>query len=273
MSHGNHAAIQQRFYQMPSVPEFKSPTIRAGGNAKTIKGDKRGQYQTAIMYLAPHKASLMGNTCPMAETAGCVKACLFTQGRARFTPSINPARVAKTQRYFADRAAFVAELVRDIERFVRHTARHSVKAAVRLNGTSDIQWETAHPCERNGKRYASLFEAFPEVQFYDYTKIAKRAYKALPSNYALTLSYSAANQAYAASIERAALETGANVAVVYRTKAIRDLAMQGDNLIWLNHPVINGDETDMRFLDAKGVIVGLYAKGTSKRDTTGFVIG
>ena len=256
------------------TPEFKSPTIRAGGNAKTVKGDKAGEYQTAIMYLAPHKASLMGNVCPMAETAGCVKACLYGQGRARFTPSINPARVAKTQRYFADRAAFVAELVRDLERFVRHTARHGVKAAVRLNGTSDIQWETAHPCERNGVRFASLFEAFPEVQFYDYTKVYKRAYKALPSNYVLTLSYSEANEAYANAIIKAHMETGANVAVVFRTKALRD-SMVGMRSYFntAGGRVINGDETDMRFLDPKGSVVGLYAKGTSKHDTTGFVVG
>jgi hypothetical protein len=254
---------------MPAIPEFKSATIRAGGNAKTVKGDKAGAYQTAIMYLAPHKASLMGNVCAMAEIAGCVKPCLFTQGRARFTPSINPARVAKTQRYFADRATFVAELVRDIERFVKHCKRHGVKPAVRLNGTSDIQWETAHPATRDGVRHASIFEAFPEVQFYDYTKIMKRAYKALPANYALTLSFSEANKAYADSVRMAAAETGLNVAVVFRTKARRDsyIATGFEGV-----DVINGDETDMRFLDVKGVVVGLYAKGTSKSDTSGFVV-
>src|SRR6185295_2172890 len=142
MSHGHQKDRTTKGQTaMPSIPEFKSPTIRAGGNAKTVKGDKAGQYQTAIMYLAPHKASLMGNVCAMAESAGCIEGCLFRAGRAAFTPDIIPARVAKTQRYFADRAAFVAELVRDLERFVRHCARHKVKPACRLNGTSDIQWE------------------------------------------------------------------------------------------------------------------------------------
>lgn len=259
--------------QSTKTPEFKSPTIRAGGNAKTVKGDKAGQYQTAIMYLAPHKAALLGNVCPMAEIAGCVKACLFNEGRARFTPSINPARIAKTQRYFADRQAFIAELVRDLEKFVRHCERHKVKPAVRLNGTSDIQWETAHACERNGVRYESLFHAFPEIQFYDYTKIMKRAYKALPSNYALTLSYSAANQAYADSVVKAFRETGCNMAIVYRTKAYRDMLISQNGSESSFADIINGDETDMRFLDRKGVIVGLYAKGTSKKDQSGFIVG
>jgi hypothetical protein len=35
--------------------------------------------------------------------------------------------------------------------------------------------------------------------------------------------------------------------------------------------VFNGDESDLRFLDPQGVIVGLYAKGKAKKDTSGFV--
>ena len=139
-----------------------------------------------------------------------------------------------------------------------------------MNGTVDIQWEVAHPCFRNGQRFASIFDAFPEVQFYDYTKIYKRVRRELPSNYVLTLSYSEANAAYADAIMTAARETGTNVAVVYRTKAFRNaLMVSGETPM----PVINGDETDMRFLDPKGVIVGLYAKGRAKKDTSGFVIG
>jgi len=257
-----------------ALQEFKSPTIRAGGNAKTVKGDST--YQTAIMYLAPYTASGMGNVCPMAATAKCINGCLYTAGRAAFTPSINPARVAKTQRYFANRGAFMSELVRDIGKFVKHCARIGVKPACRLNGTSDIQWEIGHPCVRDGELFASIFEAFPTVTFYDYTKIVKRAYRTLPSNYALTLSYSGANKAYAESVAKAARETGTNVAVVYRHKRDRnELVMLGHcgASIGIPLPVINGDETDMRFLDPKGVIVGLYAKGSAKKDTSGFVVG
>jgi hypothetical protein len=36
-------------------------------------------------------------------------------------------------------------------------------------------------------------------------------------------------------------------------------------------PVYNGDESDLRFTDPKGVVVGLYAKGKAKKDSTGFV--
>lgn len=250
---------------------FSGSLIRSGNNAKTIKGDKLSNYETAIMYLAPSTQSLMGNVCPMALTARCDKACLFTAGRGQMS-NVAKARIAKTQRYFKDRDAFLSDMVRDLEAFERYCAKRGKKPACRLNGTSDIQWEIGHPVTRNGKAFTSIFAAFPNVRFYDYTKIAKRVRRELPRNYHLTLSYSAANEAYAAMIERAALETGANVAVVYRTKAKRDEAITGDNRIWLNRPVIDGDRTDMRFADARGVIVGLFAKGKAKTDTSGFVI-
>jgi hypothetical protein len=37
-------------------------------------------------------------------------------------------------------------------------------------------------------------------------------------------------------------------------------------------PVFNADETDLRFLDPKGVVLGLKAKGRAKKDRTGFVV-
>jgi hypothetical protein len=117
------------------------------------------------------------------------------------------------------------------------------------------------------------------VQFYDYTKVYKRVYRELPSNYSLTLSYSEASPRYADAIIAAVKDTGANVAVVYRTKELRDglATAGGDRLEGAERttirPVFNGDDTDLRFTDPKGVIVGLYAKGKAKVDTSGFVVG
>lgn len=253
---------------------FKSKTIRSGGNAKTIKGDKLGNYETAIMYLAPAAQSLLGNVCPMAVMAGCEMGCLSKAGRAGMFNSIVEARIAKTQRYFRDRAVFMADLVKDVAAFVRYCDKRGIKPAVRLNGTSDIQWEVAHPCYRNGVKFTSIFAAFPEVQFYDYTKVYKRAYRSLPANYSLTLSYSEGNPAYAEAVTKAAQDTGTSVAVVFRTKALRDTFVDRKAQFGsFAADVIDGDETDMRFSDPKRVIVGLYAKGPAKRDTSGFVVG
>ncbi|MEY9719261.1 hypothetical protein ABIA22_001751 [Sinorhizobium fredii] len=261
---------------------FRGTLIRSGNNAKTVKGD--GEYETAIMYLAPF--TLAGsNVCPMAETAGCVAGCLNTSGRGRMN-NVQIARINKTKRYLKSRTDFMAELVADLEGFVAYCKRKGVKPAVRLNGTSDIQWEVAHYVTRHIKavhpqqetevRFDSVFHAFPEVQFYDYTKVYKRVYRTLPSNYSLVLSYSEANLAYADKVIEAAKDTGANVAVVYRTKELRD-SLTGDHLEGterlMNRPVFNGDDTDLRFTDPKGVIVGLYAKGAAKVDTSGFVLG
>jgi hypothetical protein len=260
---------------------FSSPTIRSGNNAKTVKGD--GVYETAIMYLAPY--NLAGaNVCPMAEQAGCIAGCLNTAGRGQMS-NVQRGRIGKTKRYLANRAAFMAELHRDLLRFLNYCRKKGVRPAVRLNGTSDIQWEVAHPVTNpdSGHTFASIFHAFPEIQFYDYTKVYKRVYRDLPVNYRLVLSYSEANPRYRDAVIKAANETGVNLAVVYRHKAFRDDAVMTRNLnraAWQlvqigmePRRVIDGDSDDMRFLDPTGVIVGLYAKGPAKRDTSGFVVG
>jgi hypothetical protein len=250
---------------------FSGSLIRSGNNAKTIKGD--GVYETAIMYLAPANMARPERTmCSMAVLAGCINGCLNTAGRGAFS-NVQKARVNKTLRYLDGREMFLADLVSDLAAFVRYCRRGKVIPAVRLNGTSDIQWEIGHPVRRDGVEFASVFEAFPEVQFYDYTKVAKRVLKTLPPNYSLTLSYSEANPRYSEMIIEAARASGANIAVVYRTKAKRDWLISAGVNQW-DRPVIDGDETDMRFLDPRGVIVGLYAKGRAgKADKSGFVVG
>ena len=231
---------------------WKGNLLSSGMNAKTVKGDKAGEYLTAIMYLAPADMVEGVNLCSMAVIAGCKAGCLFSAGRGAFN-NVQKARIRKTIQWRDHRTEFIRVLMDDITKFKKHCDKHGKKAAVRLNGTSDIMWEVLAP---------ELFEAHHDVQFYDYTKIYKRAYAKMPENYHLTLSYSAANRGYAEAVALAHAKTGVNMAVVYRTKALVD---QG-----VNH--INGDETDLRFLDPKGVIVALYAKGKAKKDTSGFVI-
>jgi len=255
---------------------FCGSLIRSGNNAKTVKGD--GVYETAILYLAPSDISGAGNVCPMAETAACRAACLYSAGRGAFN-SVQSARIAKTQRFFADRELFTRELSEDITGFVAYCRRKGVKPAIRLNGTSDIQFELI-PAKRKAYRrdgiemvhyrdYANIFEAFPEVQFYDYTKIYKRFHRALPDNYSLVLSFSAADVDYWQNVMATQKKTGCNVAVVFRDKETRARYMESG---FMGVPVIDGDRDDLRFNDPRGVIVGLYAKGKAKADASGFVI-
>jgi len=249
---------------------WRGKMLGVGQNAKTTKGDKAGQYLTAILYLAPAKSALMGSVCANSLIAGCEAGCLNSAGRGAYD-SVQESRKRKTREYFNNRAAFMATLVRDIELFVKNCRTKWGKLpAVRLNGTSDIQFEVAHPCYRDGQRFENIFEAFPEVMFYDYTKITNRVIKRkLPDNYRLTLSYSEANVRYAENVLDHAERGNANHAIVFRDKATRDRYMKTS---FKGRKVINGDETDLRFLDPQGVVVGLYAKGKAKKDQSGFVI-
>ena len=250
--------------------------LNIDANPKTIKGRRKG-YVTAVLYLAPSDSSGT-ELCGMADIAGCKVGCLNTAGRggmaagnATFTAAngealpdnaIQKARLRRTDFYLTDRVGFMARLVREIERAKRYARRKRKKLVVRLNGTSDIRWETV-PCIRAGKPHANLFAAFRELQFYDYTKLPNRKIAGIP-NYHLTFSYSHRDE-FAPIVARAVrfYGTAVNFAAVF-AKALP--------AYFLGRNVVNGDESDLRFLDTRGVVVGLVAKGRARRDTSGFVV-
>lgn len=258
------------------------------GNPKTEKSVDFG-YLTAVLHLAPHIAS-GHNVCPMAHVAKCHGPCLNTSGRGgiskgskRFkTPAgllpdnaIQHCRIARTKQYFEDRPEFMRRLYRDIRAFMRKCDRENLKPAIRLNGTSDLLWEKEPFPVSDNKRgihmvYTNVFAAFPQIQFYDYTKIAKRFYREQPANYYLALSYSEANQKYAATCMMAHAETGCSLVTVYRDK---DAIWEADCIASESgKPFVNGDIHDLRFLDPAGAMVALKAKGKARKDTSGFVI-
>ena len=231
-------------------------------NPKIQKGTKKG-YLSFILHLAP--ADLSGKeTCPK-RTAGCTAACLNTAGRGGMfkkgtnTNMIQEARIRKTREFFADRAAFMDQLVKDITKGIKQAERLGLTPVFRLNGTSDLSWEKYHfDAKFKGytARNVNIFELFPNVQFYDYTKVLGRKVGHLP-NYHLTFSAADGNDKDVAQ----AVANGMNVAVVF------------DSLpeTYMGRRVINADEDDLRFLDPTGTIAGLKAKGRAKKDTSGFV--
>ena len=233
------------------------------GNPKILKGIAEG-YMTYILHLAP--ASLSGyNTCAKA-TPGCKLACLNTAGRGGMfkkgenTNTIQKARIRKTIMFFEQRDMFMRLLVKDIELAIKQSAKKGLIPVIRLNGTSDIPFEK-YPAIRDGIEYANIFFAFPELEFYDYTKILGRKVNHIP-NYSLTFSAADGNDSDVIK----AIEQGYNIATVFGIK--KGTAFPDT---YLGRPVFNGDDSDLRFLDPKGVIVGLYAKGKAKKDTSGFV--
>lgn len=233
------------------------------GNPKVLKGMSQG-YNTYILHLAP--ANLSGYETCAKRTLGCTEACLNLAGRGGMfkrgenTNVIQQARIRKTKSFFENRVEFMATLVKDIELAIKQSKKMDLVPVFRLNGTSDLAWEK-YEVVRNGQLFRNIFTAFPEVQFYDYTKVLGRKVKEY-SNYQLTFSAADGND----SDVLKAMNEGLNVAVVFGIK--KTLPMPVD---YLSRPVFNGDESDLRFLDPKGVIVGLYAKGKAKKDTTGFV--
>lgn len=231
--------------------------LSVSADAKTVKGEKKG-FLTGILYLAPHTISGY-QTCPKASD-GCKAACLYTAGRGVYN-SVQTARINKTKLFFENRDFFMAALVSNVESLIKKAKKMKLTAAIRLNGTSDIAWEKFKVI-RDGKEYASIMEAFTEVQFYDYSKVLGRTKALSLPNYHLTFSLSENNDSDAVK----ALAQGYNVAVVLDIKK-----SDPKPEMWGGYPVIDGDESDVRFLDKKGVIVGLSAKGQARKDNIGFV--
>lgn len=217
-------------------------------NTKTMKGEAQG-YKTYILHLSPSTRSGY-NVCPSAS-AGCIAACLNTAGhggmfkKGETTNVVQEARIRKTKMFFEDRDTFMADLAREIENAVKYCAKRGLTPVFRLNGTSDIRWENY-----------GIIEKFPDITFYDYTALSNR--KNIPSNYHLTFSKKESNDDAVTEM----LLTDINIAVVFKTLPET----------YLGRMVIRGDDSDLRFLDPKGVIVGLTAKGRAKKDTSGFVV-
>ena len=234
---------------MNNLPFTKAKKLlNIDNNYKTIKGQKYG-YKTAILYLAPSINSGF-NVCPQASE-GCKSACLYTSGHGRFD-NVKQGRINKTRWYIQERESFLIQLTKEIKNFVNNCKKNNFIPCVRLNGTSDISWENM-----------GILQEFPTVQFYDYTKVFKRMKMycngQMPSNYHLTYSLNEDNKELAFEV----LKMKGNISAVFRNYLPTK---------YEGYQVVNGDESDLRFLDKKNCIVGLIAKGDAKKDSSGFVL-
>jgi hypothetical protein len=240
----------------PKTQKTYRRSLVTEANHKTKKGEAHG-YLTGIVHLAPAESAGAGNVCPYS-TPQCRKLCLNTSGMGNM-PTHQDARKKRTQLYFSDQEKFIDSLRYDIERILRKAKRTGMKPAFRINGTSDIP-----------KLAQMMAKEYPEVQFYDYTKIPRPWQRQLP-NYHLTFSRSENNDHHA----KEALANGVNVAVVFSAKKGEPLPTT-----WWGYPVIDGDLHDLRFLDSrendgKPVIVGLRGKGRARKkqeQSDGFVV-
>ena len=224
--------------------------LSVDADIKTIKGRKIG-FLTGILYLAPYTLSGV-NLCPFAKVAECHVACLNTAGRGNFN-NVKNARLRRAKLFNENRGEFFAQLIDDINKLKKQAQKQKLQAVIRLNGTSDIEFENI---KVTGDY--TIFNLFPDLQFYDYTKNPNR--KNLPDNYDLTLSYSGVESFI--KFNRQALANNMRVATVFKILPAE----------FMGREVINGDDHDVRFIEDKNIIVGLKAKGKARQDKTGFVI-
>ena len=245
--------MQNPYLQLIKELNLIYKPILGTSSTKTIKGEKKG-YLTAIVYLTPDL-----DLCPYSVISGCLEACLYTAGRGAFN-KIQSQRKLKTLFFKENIRSFMLSLCADIWSLERKALKLGLIPLVRLNGTSDILFENIQ-IEDSG---LTIFQVFPHIDYYDYTKHPKRKLEGkTANNYDLTYSFSGITP-------KKITESGFNnpdnkrVSVVFMRK--EDIPKSFNNLM-----VIDGDNTDLRHIEPSNVIVSLYAKGKAKRDTGGFV--
>lgn len=222
-------------------------------SSKLAKNKKVSGNLTYIIYLAPSTQS--GYNVCLFSTPECRLGCLATSGRASMelhsqgVKRIQNARIKKSKLFFEDRAFFMDWMITEIKQAQRKAIKDGYDFSVRLNGTSDIDWANIR---LDG---ANIFEHFPNTNFYDYSKHYLKFTDNIP-NYHLTFSYSGYNTNECINL----LNTGKNVAVIFNVKNVNELPKT-----FMGYEVINGDLTDARFLDKKGVIVGLKWKNIANK--------
>ena len=245
--------MQNPYLQLIRDLELTYKPILGTASTKTIKGEKLG-YLTAIVYLTPDL-----QLCPYSVISGCLEGCLYTAGRGAFNKT-QLQRQLKTAFFKENLRGFMLSLCADIWSLERKALKLGLIPLVRLNGTSDILWENI-TIEESG---LTIFQTFPYIDFYDYTKHPKRKLEGkTANNYDLTYSYSGLTPK---KITTAGFNNPDNkrVSVVFMRKEDIPTAFN-------NFKVIDGDDTDLRHIEPSNVIVSLYAKGKAKKDDSGFV--
>lgn len=238
--------------------------LGAVANSAKINLSLKKGTMTYCVYLAP--ATMAGtingkqiNVCPNSKW--CKDFCLNGSGRNRGdillheekkeVSHINKARIKKTRFFYEDRETYMQVLVHEIKKAKRRADRLGYEFSVRLNGTSDISPEEM--IVKGEVRDYNILEIFPEVKFYDYCKVYSRmALEKKYPNYSLTYSFNGHNKVACKKV----LENGGNVAVVFYNETQLPKTYMG-------YEVINGNESDIRYKDKKGCVVGLHYHRTA----------
>ncbi len=224
-----------------------------GTSTKVEKNRARGML-TVILYLAPERLSVPyggRNLCPWATT--CKGPCLATKNRLGPGSDGQNAELWRTLAYVWAREEFGTILRYALSRHVARARKLGLDCGARLNGGSDVVWETILP---------EIFRI--PIQYYDYTKSVERMFRDRPANYDLTFSFDGFNLVDCKRVLRA----GMNVAIVSKDPG-RMLARKR----YHGFRLLNGDTDDCRPYDPKPRWVVLSVKGHAKDESGFFVDG
>lgn len=214
---------------------------------KAMKAGKLG-YLQGIQQLQPlYRLPILGqkNTCPAA--GACGRACLQFAGcnNGILNKHAPNARIARTMLWSASPEVATEQIIKELTNLYNKAERESLLCCARLNGLSDVLFPR------------SIYDAFNgKIQFLDYTKVAERLFQDVPDNLFLTYSYN--EKTPVGLVERIYNETRFNVSMVFAGELPETWTVDG-----ITYPVCDGDETDLRFLDPAGHIVGLRYKHPS----------
>lgn len=222
-------------------------------SSKLLKNFKVFNVLTYSLYLSPSHTSGY-DVCP-ESTPECRKGCLNTSGLAKVEmfagrTNIKDARIIKTRLLFEDQEFFMNLLVAEIKSAMSKANKIDALFSIRLNCTSDVDWSNTLLKGQN------IFEIFPNVIFYDYTKIFRKFVK-IPENYHLTYSYTGYNWSNCLKV----LEMGYNIAMVFNLNKKDKLPMSYKGI-----EIISGDLSDYRVNDIKGVIIALVWKKIANKE-------
>lgn len=185
----------------------------------------------------------------VGSNKACRSTCLVYSGNNPVADKQVPAKLARSEALLREPVAWLRMFAEAINWHVDYCNKKGLVPYVRPNVLSDIPWELVFP---------DMFELFPDLWFYDYTKVPGRS--APRRNYDLTFSFSGTN-GIATEHE---LSRGHRIAVVFWLQKpcsrYQHPCDSPSELTFLGQRVIDGDPHDFRPLDPPGSVIGLSYK-------------
>lgn len=213
-------------------------------NVKLAKDDS-----VAVFGLSLLPANLGPRNSCTHSTPQCRRFCLNETGRGGMA-YVQDGRWRRSHFLHEHPRAFVTLLSAEIGRLF---ARHGRDLRIRLNVFSDLRWEVIVPW---------LFERHALVRFYDYTKVPLDQ-RPTPSNYLLTPS---ATERTTPEQLRSWVGDGHSPAIVVDVPKGEPIPATIYGV-----PAVDGDLSDNRWRDPRGVAVALRPKGRLARTESAFV--